>query len=286
MSYDSTDGTYHSAWTQQNYGKSSEAYTQGASGYSGRGRHTYPQPGIDTSYYQYPHGGDGSPQYSYSEQGAPRAPYVQSTTTASSAYTVLSPTNGYAGGHQPSQYDSATLQYSQQPQVWPHTQPSPVVPGSQGMMQPHFVTSPVGYGNPQLPLVAPRTNVDAGSGYGSPNAWSNGVSSALGSSTGHQTTTGRSTESSAEYVVPCPYNCGTVLTGVHAVGNMTRHLKSQNCVASGKDKTRYACPVQGCDKRYIRSDGLKVHLRKRHNISQTPDRNGSSECEENEYEYS
>lgn len=91
---------------------------------------------------------------------------------------------------------------------------------------------------------------------------------------------GRPTGSGAEYVVPCPYDCGTVLTGVHAVGNMTRHLKSQNCIGSGKDKTKYVCPMLGCDKQYIRSDGLKVHLRKRHNISHAPDRNGSSEYEE------
>ena len=66
---------------------------------------------------------------------------------------------------------------------------------------------------------------------------------------------------------------------------MTRHLKSQNCVGSGKDKTRHACPVQGCDKRYIRSDGLKVHLRKRHGISQMSDRSDGTEYDESGYEY-
>lgn len=96
----------------------------------------------------------------------------------------------------------------------------------------------------------------------------------------------RSTTNSAEYAVPCPYNCVTVLTGVHAVGNMTRHLKSQNCVASGRDKPRYVCPVQGCDKRYIRSDGLKVHLRKRHDISHMPDRSSISEGDESGHGYS
>lgn len=96
---------------------------------------------------------------------------------------------------------------------------------------------------------------------------------------------GQFAESGPECVLPCPYNCGTVLTGVHAVGNMTRHLKSQNCIGSGKDKPRYACPVEGCEKRYIRSDGLKVHLRKRHGISQSSDRSTGSDCAESGYGY-
>lgn len=100
---------------------------------------------------------------------------------------------------------------------------------------------------------------------------------------GFQIGAGRTASNGGEYEVPCPYGCGTVLTGVHAVGNMTRHLKSQNCIGSGKDKTKYVCPVPGCEKRYIRSDGLKVHLRKRHNISHAPDRNGSSEYDEGGY---
>lgn len=120
--------------------------------------------------------------------------------------------------------------------------------------------------------------------YSSTDSWPISVPSISGPQTVHQSTPGRSTTGGAECVVPCPYNCGTVLTGVHAVGNMTRHLKSQNCTASGKDRTRYVCPVQGCDKRYIRSDGLKVHLRKRHNISQTSDRNSESEYDNDGYE--
>jgi len=119
-----------------------------------------------------------------------------------------------------------------------------------------------------------------------PSAWPNDLQSASGSSSVEHMAAGRSTSSGAEYSVPCPYGCGTVLTGVHAVGNMTRHLKSQNCIGSGKDKTKYVCPVQGCDKRYIRSDGLKVHLRKRHDISQGSERNGTSEYDESNYDYS
>jgi hypothetical protein len=126
-------------------------------------------------------------------------------------------------------------------------------------------------------------NPDTSLGYSSSSVWSPSGSSIPGSSTGQHFSLGRQTGSAAEYVVPCPYDCGTVLTGVHAVGNMTRHLKSQNCIGSGKDKTKYVCPMPGCEKRYIRSDGLKVHLRKRHNISHAPDRNGSSEYEEGGY---
>jgi hypothetical protein len=60
-----------------------------------------------------------------------------------------------------------------------------------------------------------------------------------------------------EYSIECPYHCGTVLKGVHAVGNLTRHLKSDACKGSGKRKRRYACP-KGCPKEYTRSDGCKL----------------------------
>jgi len=68
----------------------------------------------------------------------------------------------------------------------------------------------------------------------------------------------------AEYSVPCPYRCGTVLTGVHALGNLTRHLKTQACAGSSRAKVRYPCPIDGCGRQYARSDGLRVHMRRRH----------------------
>ncbi|KAG9188120.1 hypothetical protein G6011_02043 [Alternaria panax] len=68
----------------------------------------------------------------------------------------------------------------------------------------------------------------------------------------------------AEYSVPCPYRCGTVLTGVHALGNLTRHLKTQACAGSSRAKVRYPCPIDGCERQYARSDGLRVHMRRRH----------------------
>jgi hypothetical protein len=67
-----------------------------------------------------------------------------------------------------------------------------------------------------------------------------------------------------EYSIACPYRCGRVLTGVHAVGNLTRHLKSEGCSASGRAKPKYTCPIEGCRSEYNRSDGLRVHLRRRH----------------------
>ncbi|KAH8622598.1 hypothetical protein IG631_22873 [Alternaria alternata] len=67
-----------------------------------------------------------------------------------------------------------------------------------------------------------------------------------------------------EYSVPCPYRCGTVLTGVHALGNLTRHLKTQACAGSSRAKVRYPCPIEGCERQYARSDGLRVHTRRRH----------------------
>lgn len=63
--------------------------------------------------------------------------------------------------------------------------------------------------------------------------------------------------------IACPYGCGTVLTGVHAQGNLTRHLKSQSC-RSGRPKVKYVCLVPGCGREYTRSDGLRVHMSKRH----------------------
>ncbi|KAH7093680.1 hypothetical protein FB567DRAFT_545011 [Paraphoma chrysanthemicola] len=70
--------------------------------------------------------------------------------------------------------------------------------------------------------------------------------------------------SSGEYSVACPYRCGVVLTGAHAVGNLTRHLKTRACTASGRAKLRYPCPIDGCTREYSRSDGLRVHMRKQH----------------------
>ncbi|CAO2649580.1 Nn.00g069650.m01.CDS01 [Neocucurbitaria sp. VM-36] len=67
-----------------------------------------------------------------------------------------------------------------------------------------------------------------------------------------------------DYSVSCPYRCGAVLTGRHALGNLTRHLKSKTCSGSGLARVRYPCPIEGCDKEYVRSDGLHVHMRRRH----------------------
>ncbi|KAH7082518.1 hypothetical protein BKA63DRAFT_133135 [Paraphoma chrysanthemicola] len=79
-------------------------------------------------------------------------------------------------------------------------------------------------------------------------------------------------QSSAEYSVACPYRCGVVLTGVHAVGNLTRHLKTRACAASGRAKVRYPCPIDSCTKEYSRSDGLRVHMRKQHGAPAFPKR--------------
>ncbi|KAH3914333.1 hypothetical protein HBH56_088080 [Parastagonospora nodorum] len=64
--------------------------------------------------------------------------------------------------------------------------------------------------------------------------------------------------------VACPHGCGTILTGVHAFGNLTRHLKTKGCSASGKAKVEHLCQVHGCGRKYSRSDGLRVHMRRRH----------------------
>jgi hypothetical protein len=60
-----------------------------------------------------------------------------------------------------------------------------------------------------------------------------------------------------DYSVACPYQCGTVLTGIHAVGNLTRHLKSRACPNSPRRYVEYPCPIHGCKNTYHRSDGCK-----------------------------
>ncbi|KAF2831787.1 hypothetical protein CC86DRAFT_143520 [Ophiobolus disseminans] len=57
--------------------------------------------------------------------------------------------------------------------------------------------------------------------------------------------------------IACPYRCGKVLTGVHALGNLTRHRKTGYCSASGQPKTKHLCSIKGCCKEYSRSDGCK-----------------------------
>ncbi|KAF2682815.1 hypothetical protein K458DRAFT_419657 [Lentithecium fluviatile CBS 122367] len=63
-----------------------------------------------------------------------------------------------------------------------------------------------------------------------------------------------------EFAIRCD-NCNTILTGAHAVGNLTRHKRSLKCGSSGQRKD-YACPR--CGKVYHRSDALLNHNRKHH----------------------
>ncbi|KAF1936207.1 hypothetical protein EJ02DRAFT_97754 [Clathrospora elynae] len=67
-----------------------------------------------------------------------------------------------------------------------------------------------------------------------------------------------------EYSISCPYDCGTILTGIHALGNLTRHIKTRACTGSNRAKVSYPCPIDGCGRAYARSDGLRVHMRRRH----------------------
>ncbi|KAF2278148.1 uncharacterized protein EI97DRAFT_431407 [Westerdykella ornata] len=63
--------------------------------------------------------------------------------------------------------------------------------------------------------------------------------------------------------VACQW-CGKILTGPHAPGNLTRHQKSKECV-SDRQRKEYTCSVEGCGRKYARSDGLRNHERKVHN---------------------
>ncbi|KAF9699739.1 hypothetical protein EKO04_002658 [Ascochyta lentis] len=287
MSYDSSDGSYRSSWPQQDPGQNSEAYSHSGHAGSSCGRQTHPQLANGNSYYQYQNCDSANPQYSTHHAVVRSNPYTQSTAAFDSGYLVSHPTNGLAGAYQPGVYNSMPPQYGHQyghqSRGWSDAQQPAVGSSTQRVMQSPVVASPTTYTSPVLPLVAPRPNPGVGSEYSSSHTWPNDAHSGSGSLNLQHQAEGRSMGGGAEYAVPCPYGCGTVLTGVHAVGNMTRHLKSKNCIGSGKDKTKYICPVQGCDKRYIRSDGLKVHLRKRHNIAQASDRTGSSEYEEAGY---
>jgi hypothetical protein len=73
----------------------------------------------------------------------------------------------------------------------------------------------------------------------------------------------RGTLQDMEYSVACPYACGTVLTGIHAVGNLTRHLKSRACPNSLRRSVEYPCPIHGCMNKYSRSDGCKSFCERR-----------------------
>ncbi|KAF1842735.1 uncharacterized protein K460DRAFT_407126 [Cucurbitaria berberidis CBS 394.84] len=84
------------------------------------------------------------------------------------------------------------------------------------------------------------------------------------SSNGTQYNSTEGQQTGEDTSVACPYHCGTVLTGMYAHGNLTRHLKSQACEGSGKEKVKYPCPISGCGKEYIRKDGLSVHMRRQH----------------------
>ncbi|KAI5377326.1 hypothetical protein CC77DRAFT_404311 [Alternaria alternata] len=130
----------------------------------------------------------------------------------------------------------------------------PIDPGYTTVGPAHVSLSPSSptpsYQSPQYSYAAPTTNVSASPPdvrYSMPLVQSLETSPIDG-----------------EYSVPCPYRCGTVLTGVHALGNLTRHLKTQACAGSSRAKVRYPCPIEGCERQYARSDGLRVHMRRRH----------------------
>jgi hypothetical protein len=57
--------------------------------------------------------------------------------------------------------------------------------------------------------------------------------------------------------VSCPYNCDSIFTGKHAVGNLTRHLNHRSCPNSRRRILPFACPIHGCDRKYARSDSRK-----------------------------
>ncbi|KAJ4982791.1 hypothetical protein SVAN01_11707 [Stagonosporopsis vannaccii] len=271
MSHRTSEAAHPEVWEQQGYAPSSNRYTESVTGYRSRAGQAYIQPGTNATYRQHLPVGSEAAQYSYGHPDAGRALWMQHALMSTGAYPSQTATSGFEVAYEPGAYPNAVPQYGQHSQPWPQAQPSQVSPRHQSMMQPQFDALPVG-----------STGLDTNDA----SSWPRSFLLGSASPSAHQVATaGQPTESGSEYVVPCPYNCGTVLTGVHAVGNMTRHLKSQNCVGSGKDKPKYACPVEGCEKRYIRSDGLKVHLRKRHGVSQSSDRNNGPEFAESRYGY-
>ncbi|KAH7093791.1 hypothetical protein FB567DRAFT_181120 [Paraphoma chrysanthemicola] len=71
-------------------------------------------------------------------------------------------------------------------------------------------------------------------------------------------------QSGEDYSIVCPYCCGVVFVGIHAVHNLIRHFKTKACTASSIAKLRYPCPNEGCIKEYSRADGLRFHMRKQH----------------------
>ncbi|ORX93466.1 hypothetical protein BCR34DRAFT_239481 [Clohesyomyces aquaticus] len=75
----------------------------------------------------------------------------------------------------------------------------------------------------------------------------------------------------SSYSLTCKL-CGKILRGEHAASNLRRHQNSEACRARSEnsdegdvDTKNYICPA--CRKRYRRSDGLGVHMRKRHGVA-------------------
>jgi hypothetical protein len=70
-------------------------------------------------------------------------------------------------------------------------------------------------------------------------------------------------------VVLCPYHCGVILEGIHAAGNMRRHVRMCHEPEKRNDSATYSCPHDTCRTDYTRRCELTRHLYRCHNASRS-----------------
>ncbi|KAF2739120.1 hypothetical protein EJ04DRAFT_559929 [Polyplosphaeria fusca] len=105
---------------------------------------------------------------------------------------------------------------------------------------------------PTPPSSTAQSGYPVTGGYSSPNPNQTNV--------GAQSFANSGESAQPPYSVQCSH-CKKVFEGQHAKGNLNRHEKSKSCPAP-KEERPHVCRV--CGKDFARSDGLRTHMKKKH----------------------